>query len=269
MVKRYTVGFDGTSAYSLVESHANHRELTMEPHISAAVAGATGVSSGSAHTLARLLLPEVGGFSILDLEDLQLREDAVLDRTLCYCIAARHPEGDTEELWLERDTLLLRKLVSNMGWFSSEELRRDIRIDVPLEDKLFRPRRGHSLPKVLLLGVTDVGLALPEVAALVFHALGLTRWEMRQSDNHENGRYFAAYAENACLHLDDLGSLESEYRFQLTIGEPVDRTPGVGRIPESLETIAETLAQSHFNVFEPTGNWHRADWHGGGRKSRI
>ncbi len=87
---------------------------------------------------------------------------------------------------------------------------------------------------------------------MVFHTLGLTLWEMRHSENHENGRYFAGYAQNALLHIDDSDSPESEYQFQLAIYPPIDRKPGVGCIAESLDAIATALAHLGFKVFEPT-----------------
>lgn len=128
----------------------------------------------------------------------------------------------------------------------------------------------YTSPKVLLLGVPESGIELPEVAEMVFRALELTHYEMRESENHENGRYFAGYAANACLHVDDFEDLmEGEYRFQLTIERPHDWTQSAGHIPESLEAIAEILARANFNVFEPTENWYDPDWDGSGRKYRV
>jgi hypothetical protein len=92
---------------------------------------------------------------------------------------------------------------------------------------------------------------------------------MRHSENHENGRYFAGYAQNALLHVDDSDSPESEYQFQLTIYPAIDWKPGVGCIAESLEAVATALAHSGFKVFEPTENWFQPDWDGSGRKYGI
>jgi hypothetical protein len=124
-------------------------------------------------------------------------------------------------------------------------------------------------PKILLLGSTEQDIELANVAAMVFQTLGLMLWEMRHSENHENGRYFAGYAQNALLHVDDSDSPESEYQCQLTIYPPIDRKPGVGRIAESLEAVAIALAHSGFKVFEPTRNWIQSDWDGSGRKYGI
>jgi hypothetical protein len=126
-----------------------------------------------------------------------------------------------------------------------------------------------ELPKILLLGSTDADIELPRVAARVFQTLGLTLWEERYSENHENGRYFAGYAQNATLHVDDSDSPEGEYPFQLTIRPPIDWKSGVGCVCESLEVIATTLADSGFKVFEPTGNWIQSDWDGSGRKYGV
>jgi hypothetical protein len=133
-----------------------------------------------------------------------------------------------------------------------------------------RPKYFMTIhPKILLLSSTDSDFELPKVAEMVFQTLGVTLWEMRYSENHENGCYFAGYAQNALLHVDDYDSPESKYQFQLTIYPPVDWKPGVGCIAESLDAIATALAHSGFKVFEPTGNWFHSGWDGSGRKYGI
>jgi hypothetical protein len=49
--------------------------VELEESLKLAVAGATGISGGSAHTIARLLLPEIGGFSLSKLADVNLERE--------------------------------------------------------------------------------------------------------------------------------------------------------------------------------------------------
>jgi hypothetical protein len=100
-----------------------------------ALAGATGVSGGSAHTLPALLMPdEVGEDRLLDRAEIARLEDSDLEGRVCYRIArnrivtpeerrgrqeeqrrsigwvAPEAESDPEVYWIERDTLIIRRI---------------------------------------------------------------------------------------------------------------------------------------------------------------
>jgi len=102
-----------------------------------AIAGATGISSGSAHTIGRLLLPEIEGVAILDLLNPQLREETGVDGLEYFSIAARHPKGGDRELWIEKDTLLLRRVICLRETARAEEVREGIRVNELPERELF------------------------------------------------------------------------------------------------------------------------------------
>jgi len=89
------------------------------------------------HTIGRLLLPETEGVAVFDLIDPQLREETGIDGVEYYSIAARHPKGDDRELWIEKDTLLLRRVICSRETARAEEVREGIRVNVPLEQALF------------------------------------------------------------------------------------------------------------------------------------
>jgi hypothetical protein len=110
-----------------------------------AIARATGISRGSAHTIGRLLLPEVGGRSLLNSLESQRTADVEVDGTPCYAIKTRGSRGDhEEELWIEMGSFLLRKLFSRHEERESVESRERITVDMPLEDSLFdRPNAGR------------------------------------------------------------------------------------------------------------------------------
>ncbi|MEX2553265.1 MAG: hypothetical protein WD627_09760 [Actinomycetota bacterium] len=103
-----------------------------------AVAGATGVSGRSSHTVPALLLPDqVGGRSLTDLREVQSLGDEQLDEVMCYRLTGRfaprpvdeareeesredfirktgrapeHSEESPPILWIDRESLLLRRL---------------------------------------------------------------------------------------------------------------------------------------------------------------
>ena len=105
--------------------------------LSHAVSGSAGISSGSAHNIARLLLHEVEGLSILDLVDPRLIGDASVDGAACHRVRAHLPRGGERELFFERDSLLLRRMLTIQEKITTDELRRDIRVNQPIDDALF------------------------------------------------------------------------------------------------------------------------------------
>lgn len=137
IVTQHVAGYDGREGYSLLKEHNEAQARVSIKSLSSAVARATGISAGSAHTIGRLLLPEVGGLSILDLVSPRLEEETDIDGITCYSITAQHPKGGERELWIEKDTLLLRKVINLETTARTEEVRENIRINEPIESGLF------------------------------------------------------------------------------------------------------------------------------------
>jgi hypothetical protein len=137
LVTRHVVGYDGFGAYTLQRGHESEPTLQTRDDLSHAVAGATGVSSGSAHNIGRLLLQEVTGLSILDLVDPQFGAEMEIAGAPCYSISAKLPKGGERELCIERGTLLVRRVRTRYGSAPAEELRDAIRVNPPLDDASF------------------------------------------------------------------------------------------------------------------------------------
>jgi len=137
IVTQHVIGFDGTTAYSRIKTDGNPETATSVENLSLAIAAAVPTSYGASLTVARLLVPEVEGFSILDLTDPQIKEETHIDGIVCYAIAARHPKGADYELWVERDSLYLRKVIQTSGQDRREEVRASIRVDEPVNSELF------------------------------------------------------------------------------------------------------------------------------------
>jgi hypothetical protein len=141
IITRYAVVFDGSTAYTRKQTGTDAPQTEFAENFSLAIAAATGISSGSAHRIGRLLIPAIGGFSILDLVDLREGMDTVVDNTPCYSVAARYPKCSIPEMEfvIEKDTLLIRRIrtLGGAGRFSATELRDSIRVNEPIEDAMF------------------------------------------------------------------------------------------------------------------------------------
>ena len=75
-----------------------------------ALAGATGVSSGSAHTVPALLLPkEVGGRRLTELTAAKRAKDAKLDKVDCFRIEGMFLNAATT-VWIDKNTYLVRRI---------------------------------------------------------------------------------------------------------------------------------------------------------------
>jgi hypothetical protein len=143
VVSNYVVGCDGGHAYVWVQHHDEAATLEMVPDVGRAVAGATGISGGSAHTIARLLIGSVGGRRLSDLRDWTVVEDSVFDGIACHRVVGMHRLGEPWELEIERESGWLRSLSHGVGsaW-TSRQMRHDIHVNEEL------PRDTFALPVV-------------------------------------------------------------------------------------------------------------------------
>ena len=102
-----------------------------------AVAGATGVSSGSAHTVPRLLTDKITGFALTDLQSLTVIGQEEIEGVPCHHIFGVHPRGWAYELWIGVDDLLLRMLQTQDTPTVTQEIHRDIQIDTEIPETTF------------------------------------------------------------------------------------------------------------------------------------
>lgn len=89
---------------------------TLQPKVSVgkslgmALAGATGISGGSAHTIPNLLLPEeVTGFSLPEMDKIKRIADARIGTANCFRIQGEFRQTPMT-LWIDQRTFLLRRL---------------------------------------------------------------------------------------------------------------------------------------------------------------
>ena len=110
----------------------------LEESLGLAVAGATGVSGGSAHNIPSLLLPkEVGGRKLTDVADTKRISDAMINETPCYRIRGTYAD-DPITIWIDQETHLVRRIdtQSEFDDFTTEETT----VYDPVIDKAVDPR---------------------------------------------------------------------------------------------------------------------------------
>lgn len=137
IVTKHICGFDGTHAYSVMQLPEETATIKMEKTFELAVAGATGISGGSVHTIARLLFPSARGFSLNKLTDVKLIQEVEIENILCYELTGVNKKGAQRVLWIGKSDLLLRKFSERVVEFPSEEIRSAIVIDADLGSGIF------------------------------------------------------------------------------------------------------------------------------------
>lgn len=113
IVSRSVVGHDGDSAYLHTQDGSRPATLSRPGSLDLAVAMATGISSGTAHTIGALLLAEVGGWNLLDLRRLRFRRQRIVAGVRCVCVSGLHPRGGRVSAWFGADDMLLRRLIDS------------------------------------------------------------------------------------------------------------------------------------------------------------
>lgn len=140
VITEHVSGADKRGAYAWTKTYEEDPEIEDEVSLSMAVAGATGISGGAAHTIGSLLIPEeVGGLSISELRDASIIGGGeTFDGADCLLISAPHPIGGEISLWVERKTFILRKVRTDLRRFPpGEEIRRSIIINQVIDDGVF------------------------------------------------------------------------------------------------------------------------------------
>lgn len=86
------------------------RRLNSTDSLGMALAGATGVSSGSAHTIPALLMPqEVGGRLLTEVENARRGEDRMCGDHQCFTIEGKYAD-DPIIIWIDKESYLVRRI---------------------------------------------------------------------------------------------------------------------------------------------------------------
>jgi outer membrane lipoprotein-sorting protein len=104
--RRHIVWSQGqeVQTWTSLESKAKEAES-----LGLALAGAAGVSGGSAHMIPSLILPELGGRRLTDLTDLRRVEDAIIGKVEYFRIQGKYGDSPTT-VWIDKTSFLVRKI---------------------------------------------------------------------------------------------------------------------------------------------------------------
>lgn len=143
--QRNLVWSDGGPTFSLY-SFAPEKVETRES-LERGLAGAAGISLGSAVTIPKLLLTEISGFSLRSLRKVRLKGTEKFEGHDCYVLEGYHPDGERWQLWLGRRDLSLRKLsVKLFTGELQEEIHRNIKVNVVIPPETYRLSVRHVGP---------------------------------------------------------------------------------------------------------------------------
>lgn len=155
----HIVWSDGKDAYTFWESG----KLEKEESLSMALAGATGVSGGSAHTISVLLMEDAGGFKLTEMSRISLLREEQFEGEDCFVVRGYHPFGFPIDLWISKNDFLLRKeREQNEDKTFSEEIRRNVKLDGTIPSETFQYTPPAATPKKdSLIGYCSPTIILP------------------------------------------------------------------------------------------------------------
>ena len=137
-------GLDRAGAYLWSKNYDEPARLEVCENLSMAVAGATGISSGSAHNIGQLLFGEIGGARFVDLEQLSSGSDETVEGMRCKSVHGRVSGVDAAvTLFIDPATLTIPRIDTRFGPFSSQEIRRSIRINEAIDSSMLARPNGE------------------------------------------------------------------------------------------------------------------------------
>ena len=137
-------GFDGDTAYLWTKHYEDEPQAQNYKNLTMTVAGATGISSGSAHTIAQLLLEGFDRDALLSLKDAKVGHEQAIEGTMCKSVHGRLPRADVNiALFIDPNTKLVHQLITYFADFASIEVRRNIRLNEPLDKAAFSRPDGE------------------------------------------------------------------------------------------------------------------------------
>lgn len=137
LVSRTQIGVREGQVYFRDQSYSDSSKLEQEESLLMAVAGATGISRGSAHTIWSLLFGDEGRDFFSSLTRPRLRKFSNFDGVRCHRLVAQHRGFRRVEFHIGVDDLLLRALMTRHGRYTNLELRTDIKLSVEFGEAEF------------------------------------------------------------------------------------------------------------------------------------
>lgn len=107
--------------------------------LSSGIAGASGVSHGSAHTVPSLLVKEISGFRVTEMSRISLLREEQFEGETCFVVRGFHPFAFPIDLWISKSDFLLRKTTMHADdeKEKEEEIRRNVKLNGTILDEMF------------------------------------------------------------------------------------------------------------------------------------
>jgi len=137
ILTRYVCGFDGEHAYTVRQKHEENAVLLNEESLGKAIARSTGTSCRSIHNIAKLLLPCVGTGWVDRLSSIRLSNQIEVEGESCYEIEGVHQTYGPTRICVSKSDFTVRKYLSIINGFRSEEIRTHIVLNKDVEINLF------------------------------------------------------------------------------------------------------------------------------------
>jgi outer membrane lipoprotein-sorting protein len=146
------------------------------PSLARGIAGATGVSGGSAHTIPTLLLSdEIEGRKLTEMTDLTRLPDEVMDGSPCFRLQGKFANEPTT-LWLEKTTYLIRRIAEETDLARETTVYSpEVNKEIAAEELKFSPPNVNTRPNSLALssiGGGEIVLILVLLFILAVLAVG-------------------------------------------------------------------------------------------------
>ena len=143
--KGWKVIWTGGDFFSTLDENGD-REIELNRGMT--IARASAVTRGASQTVATLLSGTVRGFRVSEMSQLSLLRQEKFDGENCYVVRGRHPLGFAIDVWISKNDFLIRKIRQTNGDGSfQEEIRRNIKFDVPIAPEIFQYKSKKTAPK--------------------------------------------------------------------------------------------------------------------------
>jgi outer membrane lipoprotein-sorting protein len=129
---------DGTNAWASYSFRGN--KLEQKKDLDLAVAGATGASADTAHTIPRLLTDDVGGVRLDEIQNLKILGNDTADGVECVVLVGHYRNVPERKIWVGRTDHLIRRIEDRSQGMMREEVRTQIVVNEEIPDSRFSER---------------------------------------------------------------------------------------------------------------------------------
>ena len=137
LVSRSQVGLNAGKPYIWSQHYSAAPELEHAESLCMAIAGATGISRGSAFTIWSLLFDDDDRNLFSNLTRPRFRKFASVDGVRCHRVTVTHIGFHRIDIYIGVADLLLRGWVTRSMRYPHAEMRTDIKVGVELDDSFF------------------------------------------------------------------------------------------------------------------------------------